>query len=215
MDNKVMNKLSYGLFVLTATEDGKDNGCITNTAAQVTTTPNRVTIAVNKDNYTHGMIMRTKACNISIISEDAEFEMFQQFGFQSGANVDKFSEESGAWMKENKSSCKRAANGVMYITKGCNAYISLYVTDTVDLGTHTLFICNVINGEILSDVPSATYAYYHAHIKTQMQKTGTTPDGKTVWKCKICGYEYVGETLPDDFICPVCKHPASDFEKVS
>ena len=215
MDSKVMNKLSYGLFVLTATEEGKDNGCITNTAAQVTTTPNRVTIAVNKDNYTHGMIMRTKACNISIISEDAEFEMFQQFGFQSGANVDKFSEESGAWMKENKASCKRAANGVMYITKGCNAYISLYVTDTVDLGTHTLFICDVVNGEILSDVPSATYAYYHAHIKTQMQKTGTTKDGKTVWRCKICGYEYVGETLPDDFICPVCKHPASDFEKIS
>ncbi|MCR5503163.1 MAG: flavin reductase [Lachnospiraceae bacterium] len=214
MDMKVMNKLSYGLFVLTATEEGKDNGCITNTAAQVTTTPNRVTIAVNKDNYTHGMIMRTKACNISIISEDAEFEMFRQFGFQSGANVDKFSEESGIWMKENKAFCRRAANGVLYIAKGCNAYLSLYVTDTVDLGTHTLFICDVVNGEILSEVPSATYAYYHAHIKTQVQKVGTTPEGKTVWKCKICGYEYVGDELPEDFICPVCKHPASDFEKI-
>lgn len=214
MDMKVMNLLSYGLFVLTATEDGKDNGCITNTAAQVTTTPNRVTIAVNKDNYTHGMIMRTKALNISIISEDAEFEMFRHFGFQSGANVDKFSEASGDWMKENKAFCKRAANGVMYIEKGCNAYLSLYVTDMVDLGTHTLFICDVVNGEILSNVPSATYAYYHANIKTQVKKVGTTPEGKTIWKCRICGYEYVGDELPEDFICPVCKHPASDFEKI-
>lgn len=214
MDTKVMNKLSYGLFVLTAHEEGKDNGCITNTAAQVTSTPNRVSIAVNKDNYTHDMIMRTKACNISIISEDAEFEMFKQFGFQSGRDVDKFSEESGEWMRENKASCQRAANGVMYITKGCNSYISLWVTDTIDLGTHTLFICDVVNGEILSGVPSATYAYYHAHIKTQVQKVGTTPEGKTIWRCKICGYEYVGDELPDDFICPVCKHPASDFEKV-
>lgn len=215
MDKKVMNQLSYGLFVLTAEEEGKDNGCIINTAAQVTTTPNRVTIAVNKGNYTHHMIMRTRKCNISVISEDAEFEMFKQFGFQSGGGIDKFSPDSGVWMKENKASCRRAENGVMYITKGCNSYLSLKVFETVDLGTHTLFICDVTGGEMLSSVPSATYAYYHAHIKTQVQKVGTTPEGKTVWRCKICGYEFVGDELPEDFVCPVCKHPAEDFERVT
>lgn len=215
MDKKVMNNLSYGLFVLTAEEEGKDNGCIINTAAQVTTTPNRVSIAVNKGNYTYYMIKRTGKCNISIISEDAEFEMFRQFGFQSGGSVDKFSPASGIWMKENRAQCKRAANGVMYITKGCNAYLSLEVFQMVDLGTHMLFICDVTDGEIISAIPSATYAYYHANIKTQVQKVGVTPEGKTVWRCKICGYEFVGEELPEDFICPVCKHPAEDFERVS
>lgn len=215
MDKKVMNNLSYGLFVLTAEEEGKDNGCIINTAAQVTTTPNRVSIAVNKGNYTYHMIKRTGKCNISIISEDAEFEMFKQFGFQSGGGVDKFSPNSGVWMKENKAECKRAANGVMYITKGCNSYLSLRVVQMMDLGTHMLFVCDVTDGEAISGVPSATYAYYHANIKTQVQKVGVTPEGKTVWRCKICGYEFVGEELPEDFICPICKHPAEDFEKVS
>lgn len=215
MDNKVMNNLSYGLFVLTAKEGEKDNGCIINTAMQVTSTPNRVSIAVNKTNYTHDMIVRTSTCNISIISESAEFDMFKHFGFQSGKDVDKFSAESGEWMKENSGSCKRAANQIMYIASGVNAYISLEVESQVDLGTHTMFICKVTDGEILNDTPSATYSYYHANIKNQVQKVGTTPEGKTIWKCKICGYEYEGEELPEDFICPWCKHPASDFEKVT
>lgn len=215
MDNKVMNNLSYGLFVLTAKEGEKDNGCIINTAMQVTSTPNRVSIAVNKTNYTHDMIVRTKACNVSIVSEAAVFDMFKHFGFQSGKDVDKFSVDSGEWMKENRDNCKRAANGIMYIASGINAYISLEVESQVDLGTHTMFICNVTDGEILNDTPSATYSYYHANIKNQVQKVGTTPEGKTIWKCKICGYEYEGEELPEDFICPWCKHPASDFEKVT
>ena len=214
MDMKVMNQLSYGLFVLTAKEGDKDNGCIINTAMQVTATPNRVSVTVNKGTYTHDMIARTKSCNISIISEDASFDMFRHFGFQSGRDVNKFSAESGEWMKENINRCKRSANGIMYIAEGVNAYISLEVESQVDLDTHTMFICKVTDGEILNDTPSATYSYYHSNIKTQVEKVGTTPEGKTVWKCKICGYVYEGEELPEDFICPWCKHPASDFEKV-
>ena len=118
-------------------------------------------------------------------------------------------------MKENIESCKRSANGVMYITQGVNSYISCKVKDTVDLGTHALFICEVTDGEIINDVPSATYAYYHQHIKTQVEQIGTTPEGKVIWKCKICGYVYEGDPIPEDFICPWCKHPASDFEKVA
>ncbi len=214
MDKKVMEKLSYGLFVCTAREGDKDNGCIINTATQVTIIPNRVTVAINKSNYTHDMVVRTKAMNISVISEDADFDMFKHFGFQSGKDVDKFSPASGEWMKENQSKCKRADNGIMYIEEGVNSYMSLAVTDIIDLDTHSLFICQVTDGAILNDVASATYAYYHKNIKTQVEKVGRTPEGKTVWKCKICGYVYEGEELPDDFICPWCKHPASDFEKV-
>ena len=214
MDKKVLEKLSYGLFVCTAKEDSKDNGCIINTVMQVTDTPTRVMVAINKNNYTHDMVMKTKACNISTISEDADFDMFKHFGFQSGSGVDKFSPESGHWMKENHSKCLRASNGIMYITEGVNSYMCLEVESTVDLDSHTLFICKATDGEILNETPSATYSYYHKHIKTQVEKVGTTPEGKTVWKCKICGYVYEGEDLPDDFICPWCKHPASDFEKV-
>ncbi|MBO5424269.1 MAG: flavin reductase [Lachnospiraceae bacterium] len=214
MDNKVMEKLSYGLFVCTAKDGEKDNGCIINTATQVTSSPNRVMVAINKDNYTHDMVVKTKALNVSTISEAASFDMFKHFGFQSGRDVDKFSPSSGEWMKENLASCKRAKNGIMYITEGVNSYISLEVYEMVDLGSHTMFICDVVDGEVLNDIASATYAYYHKSIKTQVEKVGATPEGKTVWKCKICGYVYEGEDLPEDFICPWCKHPASDFEKV-
>lgn len=215
MDNKVMEKLSYGLFVCTAKEGDKDNGCIINTVTQVTSTPNRVAVAINKDNYTHDMVVNTKAMNVSTINEDAEFDMFKHFGFQSGKDVNKFSVDSGKWMEENLDKCKIADNGIMYITVGVNSYMSLLVEDIIDLGTHSLFICTVTNGKILNDVASATYEYYHQHIKTQVEKVGTTPEGKTVWKCKICGYIYEGEDLPEDFICPWCKHPAEDFEKVT
>ncbi len=205
MDKKAMNKLSYGLFVLTAVTGTKDNGCITNTAIQVTTDPNRIAFAVNKANLTHDMLLESKVFNISIISEKADFEVFKRFGFQSGRDVDKF---------EGYDKFKRSANGVTYVTEGTNSYISGTVFDTVDLGTHTLFICDVTDAEILTDDRSATYEYYHANIKPKPEAVGKTPDGQVVWRCTICGYEYVGEELPDDFICPLCKHPASDFEKI-
>ena len=206
MDNKAMYKLSYGLFVLTAKVGDKENGCITNTAIQVASEPNQLSFAVNKANYTHDMIMETKKCNISVISEEADFELFKHFGFQSGRDVDKFA---------GFTDCKYSPNEIPYITKGTNAYFSIYVQQTVDLGSHTLFIGVPVAMEVLSDAPSATYAYYQSNIKPKPEAVKKTPDGQTVWRCKICGYEYVGEELPDDFICPICKHPASDFEKVS
>lgn len=204
MNDKAMFKLSYGLFVITACRDGRDNGCITNTAVQVTSNPNRISVTINKANYTHDMIKDTGLFTVSVLSEEATFGIFKHFGFQSGRDVSKFA---------GYTECKKAPNGTMIITVGTNAYISGKVVQEVDLGTHTMFIADVTDMEILSDVPSATYTYYQENIKPKPEAVGTTPNGETIWRCRICGYEYVGEELPEDFICPVCKHPASDFEK--
>ena len=206
MDAKAMFQLTYGLFVVTAHRNGKHNGCITNTAGQVTADPNRISLAVNKANYTHDMIKDSGKFTVSIISQDADFSLFKHFGFQSGRDVDKFVDFSD---------CKEATNGTLYITKGTNAYISAEVEQTIDLGTHTLFIARVTDMEVLSNTPSVTYTYYQEHIKPKPEAVGKTPDGQTVWRCRICGYEYVGEELPDDFICPICKHPKADFEKIT
>ncbi len=204
MDNQTIYKLSYGLFVLTSAQNGKDSGCIINTAGQVTLVPNRISITVDKTNYTHDLIIASKKFNISILSEKADFAPFQRFGFQSGRDVDKFN---------NYHACKRSQNGLYYITEGTNGYISGTVEQTIDLGTHTIFIAQVNDMESLDTTPSATYTYYQKHIKPQPQDQ--PKKGKTIWRCIICGYEYEGEELPADFICPLCKHPASDFVKVS
>lgn len=206
MDNMAMRNLTYGLFVLTAKEGDKDNGCIVNTVQQVTTEPNVITVTVNKNNLTHDMIMNTKKLTVSVLSQDADFEVFKRFGFQSGRDVDKFA---------GYSEMKRGNNDLYYVTEGTNAFMSAYVKDAIDLGTHTLFIAMITDMEVLSKTPSATYEYYHKNIKPKPEAVGKTSDGQTVWRCIICGYEYVGEELPDDFICPICKHPASDFEKVT
>ncbi len=200
-----MFQLTYGLFILTANENGRDNGCVINTAGQVTSEPNRITIAVNKANHTHDMVKASGRFAVSIISEDASFELFKRFGFQSGREADKFAGFAG---------CKRGADGLLHITEGTNGYISAQVEQAIDLGTHTLFIAKVTDMETLSGVPSVTYTYYQNHIKPKPEDTGKKQDGKTIWRCRICGYEYVGEELPADYICPICKHPASDFEKV-
>ena len=205
MDKKAMYKLTYGLFVLTANENGKDNGCIINTAIQAAGDPNQVSISVSKQNYTHDMIVRTGKFTVSSITEKADFSLFKRFGFQSGKDTDKFQGFDG-WM--------RGINGVTYITEGTNAYISVEVEKSVDLGSHTLFIGKVTDMEVLSDDKSVTYEFYQSNIKPKPEQVGTTPKGETVWRCIICGYEYVGEELPEDFICPWCKHPASDFEKI-
>ena len=205
MDKKAMYKLTYGLFVLTANENGNDNGCIINTAIQAAVDPNQVSISVSKQNYTHDMIVRTGKFTVSSITEKADFSLFKRFGFQSGKDTDKFQGFDG-WM--------RGINGVTYITESTNAYISVEVEKSVDLGSHTLFIGKVTDMEVLSDDKSVTYEFYQSNIKPKPEKVGTTPKGETVWRCIICGYEYVGEELPEDFICPWCKHPASDFEKI-
>ena len=206
MDKKAMYKLSYGLFILTAREGEKDNGCVINTAIQAASTPNQISVCVNKANFTHDMIMRTGAFTISVISQKASFDLFKHFGFQSGKNVNKFAD-----FKD----CKRGENGIFYITQGTNAFISIKVEKTEDLGSHTMFVGEITDMEVLSDDTSATYEYYMNNIKPKPEAVGKTADGKTIWRCKICGYEYVGEELPDDFICPTCKHTAADFEKVT
>lgn len=203
MDKKTMYKLTYGLFVLTSASEGKDSGCIINTAGQVTSEPNRISITVNKSNFTHDLVKRSGKFNVSILSEAASFDTFKHFGFQSGRDVDKFADYA---------ECKRSANGLYYVTAGTNGYISAAVEQSIDLGSHTMFIAAVEDMEVLSDVPSATYAYYQSAIKPKPEKIAAA--GKTVWRCTVCGYVYEGEEIPADFICPLCKHPASDFEKV-
>lgn len=207
MNPKAMYKLSYGLFVCTAVRDGRANGCIINTAIQVASEPNRISVAINKANFTHDMVKETGACNISVISQEASFDLFKHFGFQSGRDVDKFADYPTA-------NYEKADNGIPYITAGTNAYFSLKVVDAVDLGSHTLFICDPVFMTVLSDAGSCTYEFYQNNIKPKPEAVGTTPKGETVWRCRICGYEWVGEELPDDFICPICKHPKADFEKV-
>lgn len=204
MNKKTMYNLTYGLFVLTSCQNGKDSGCIINTAAQVTSEPNRISIAVNKNNFTHDLVKASGKFNISILSEDASFETFRHFGFQSGRMTNKF---------DGFAACRRSENGLYYITEGTNGYISAAVEQMIDLGSHTLFIAHVDDMDVLSSVPSATYSYYQSNIKPQPEKPKA--EGKTVWRCTVCGYIYEGEDLPADFVCPLCKHPASDFEKVT
>ena len=205
MNKKAMYAISYGLFVLTARTGEKDNGCITNTVAQVTSEPNRISVAVNKNNHTCGMILESGCFTASVIAQNATFDLFKRFGFQSGRDVNKF---------EGYGKTQRAENGTLIVTEGTNTWISAKVEQSIDLGSHMLFIASVTDMEVLSDIPSATYSYYQDQIKPKPEAVGKTPEGKTVWRCRICGYEYVGEELPEDFICPICKHPASDFEKV-
>ena len=206
MDKKALYKLSYGLFVLTTREGEQDNGCIINTAIQAASDPNQMSVCVSKLNHTHDMIQRTGVFNVSVLSQRAGFDLFKHFGFQSGRDVNKFETFAGY---------ARGANGLCYITEGTNAYFSVKVTKMEDLGSHTMFLGEITDMEVLSDAPSATYDYYLNHIKPKPQAVGTAEDGKTIWRCTICGYEYVGEELPEDYICPLCKHPASDFEKVA
>ncbi|MCI8991990.1 MAG: MBL fold metallo-hydrolase [Eubacterium sp.] len=200
IDNNAFFKLSYGLFVLTAKDGEKDNGCIINTVTQLTDTPKRITVAVNKQNLTHDMILKTGIFNVSVLTEEVPFKVFQHFGFQSGREVNKF---------EKCDNVKRSNNGVYYIPKYTNAFLSANVIEAKDYGTHTLFVAEVTQAAVLSDVPSVTYTYYFEHIKP---KPAPADEDKKGFVCKICGYVYEGEELPADFICPLCKHGAEDFE---
>lgn len=197
MDKKAFYKLTYGLFLLSAREEGRDNACIINTAIQVANDPARIAFAVLKGNHTHDMILRNGVFAISSISESAEFDLFRRFGMQSGREVDKF---------EGFTDVARGENDLYYLTKGANMTMSGRVVDQMDLGSHTLFIGEVGDAEVLSDEPSCTYAYYQSDIKPQAKK-----EEKKGWVCTVCGYVYEGDPLPADFICPWCKHGAEDF----
>ena len=199
MDTQALFKIGYGLYVLTA-RDEKDNGCIINTVMQVTSNPLQVAIAINKRNYTNEMIQKTRKFNLSILSEKADFSIYEHFGYKSGRDTDKFATFCNT---------KRSPNGLLYITKGTNAYMSAYVQHEMDLGTHSLFIGQLVAIENLNDDKSATYDYYQNNVKPKTENTV-----KKGWRCKICGYIYEGDELPVDYICPICKHGAIDFEKL-
>lgn len=200
IDKTALFKLSYGLFVLTACDGEKDNGCIINTVIQAAENPTRLVFAVNKSGLTHDMVLKTRKFNVSVISEKSKMDVFRHFGFASGREVNKFNTPVF--------SAKRSENEVYYLSDGFNAYFSGFVTDTVDLGTHTLFIATVVKAQVLDSAKSMTYTYYFENVKP-----APTQESKG-WICKICGYVYEGEELPDDFVCPICKHTASDFEKI-
>lgn len=201
VDNNALFKIGYGLYVLSAKEGAKDNGCIINTVVQVTNSPNRLAVAVNKQNHTHDMILRTKVFNISVLTEDTPFSTFQRYGFASGRDTDKFAGVPEA----------RTANGLRFVPETANAVISGKVISTVDCGSHTLFIADVTEAHILSEDPSVTYQYYFDHIKPAPAALAGQKKG---WVCKICGYVYEGEELPEDYVCPLCKHGPADFEPV-
>lgn len=199
-----MFKIPYGLYIVTTVADGRDNGCVSNTFQQVTDTPNQVSVCLNNSTLTCEMVRKSGILTVSIMSEKADFSLFKRFGFQSGRDADKFKDFTGS---------RRVGNGTLAVTEGTNAFVSVKVSQSIDLGTHTMFIGEVTEMETLSAVPSATYSYYQQHIKPQPSAAAAA--GHTVWRCRVCGYEYEGEELPADFICPVCNHPASDFEKVT
>lgn len=208
VDETALFALSYGLYILSAREGDKDNACIINTASQAANKPNCIAISVNKQNLTHDMILRTGKFNLSVLTEDVPFKVFEHFGFHSGRDTDKF---AGCATRT------ASANGLVYVPKYTNAFVSGRVVSTQDCGSHTLFVAEVTEARVLSDRPSVTYAYYFAHIKPQPQPS--TSQGK-IWVCKICGYIYdevaegvAFEDLPEDWVCPLCKHPKSDFER--
>jgi len=203
VDNKVFSKFSYGVEVLTTRVDGRDYGCIINTAGQVASAdPKKITISCIKKNHTCDMVMKAGRFNISILTEDAPYSLFQRFGFQSGRDVDKFADLDYD---------VRTSNGIRYIPQYTNAVLSCEIIDVKDLETQTLYIANVVEAKVLSSAPSCTYGYYHAHIKP---KKNPAPEQKECWVCKVCGYVFEGAEMPDDFTCPLCKHGKDEFEHV-
>lgn len=202
MTKNPMFALTYGLFIVTARKAGIDNGCLINTATQVSSTPNRIAISVNKSGYTHELLQGSDSFALSVLDESADFALIERFGYHSGRDKAKFADFP---------SCARTTSGLYYVTTGTNAVLSVKTEKTIDLDSHTLFIGSVMDMTLLSDKPSMTYAYYGEHIKPKpVAETTEEP----VWRCTVCGYEYHGESIPSDFICPLCKHPASDFVKI-
>ncbi len=198
-DMTALFKIGYGLYVVTSNDGKKDNGCIVNTVSQVTSSPNRIAVCINKQNYTHHIVQQTGIMNINCLSVDAPFKVFEDYGFRSGRNVDKFEGQT----------MPRSANGLIMLPNYVNAVMSLKVEQYVDLDTHGMFICTVSEARVLSDRETITYTYYQQNVKPKPDT-----EGKKGWVCKVCGYVYEGEELPEDFICPLCKHGASDFEKL-
>jgi len=198
-DLTALFNIGYGLYVVTSNDGKKDNGLIVNTVTQVTNTPNRIAVTINKENYSHHIIKQTGIMNINCLTEDAPFKVFEAFGFRSGRNVDKFAE------------CQplRSDNGLVFLPRYINSFMSLKVEQYVDLDTHGMFICSVTEARVLSNRETMTYTFYQNNVKPRPET-----EGKTGYVCKVCGYVYEGDELPDDIVCPLCKHGAADFEKI-
>ena len=198
-DLSALFNLGYGLYVVTSNDGKKDNGLIVNTVSQVTNTPNRIAVTINKENYSHHIIKQTGIMNVNCLSTDAPFSVFETFGFQSGRTTDKFA------------SCEplRSDNGLVFLPKYINSFMSLKVMQYVDFDTHGMFICEITEARVISDRETMTYTYYQKHVKPKPQT-----EGRKGYVCKVCGYVYEGEELPEDFICPLCKHGAADFEPI-
>ncbi len=198
-DLTALFRIGYGLYVVTSNDGKKDNGLIVNTVIQLTDTPNRVAVNINKANYSHHVIKQTGMLNVNCLSTEAPFSVFQQFGFQTGRSVDKFSGQT----------VHRSDNGLVFLDKYINAFMSLKVEDYVDLGTHGMFICSVTEARVMSNQETMTYTYYQNNVKPKPET-----EGKKGFVCKVCGYIYEGDELPADYICPLCKHGAADFEQI-
>lgn len=198
-DLTALFNIGYGLYVVTSNDGIKDNGLIVNTVTQVTNTPNRIAVTINKQNYSHHIIKQTGKMNINCLTQDAPFSVFEKYGFVSGRNVDKF----------EGSVCLRSDNGLVFLPQYINSFMSLKVEQYVDLDTHGMFICSVTEARVFSDRETMTYSYYQNNVKPKPQT-----DGKKGFVCSVCGYIYEGDVLPDDFVCPLCKHGAADFEAI-
>ena len=199
-DLTALFNIGYGLYVVTCNDGRKDNGLIVNTVTQVTNTPNRIAVTINKENYSHHVIKQSGLMNVNCLSVDAPFSVFEKFGFVSGRNVDKFAGEV----------CNHSDNGLVFLNRYINSFMSLKVEQYVDLDTHGMFICSVTEARVLSDKDTMTYTYYQNNVKPKPETAG-----KKGFVCKVCGYVYEGETLPEDIVCPLCKHGASDFEPIA
>ena len=198
-DLTALFKIGYGLYVVTSNDGKKDNGLIVNTVTQVTNTPNRIAVTINKDSYSHHVIKQTGKMNINCLSEEAPFSVFENFGFVSGRNADKFANITPL----------RSDNGLAFLPRYINSFMSLKVEQYVDLDTHGMFICSITESRVISDKNTMTYTYYQDNVKPKPQT-----EGKKGYVCKICGWIYEGDTLPEDIVCPLCKHGASDFEEI-
>ncbi len=199
-DMSALFKLGYGLYVVTSHDGTKDNGLIVNTVTQLTDNPYRVAVNINKANYSHHIIQQTGRMNVNCLSTETPFQVFQNFGFQSGRTADKFADSTPL----------RSDNGLVFLSRYINAFLSLQVEQYVDLETHGMFICRVTEARVISDAETMTYTYYQEHVKPK-----PAAEGKKGYVCKVCGYIYEGDTLPEDFVCPLCKHGAADFEPIS
>ncbi|MBQ3754597.1 MAG: flavin reductase [Clostridia bacterium] len=199
-DDKALFNIGYGLYVVTSNDGEKDNGLIVNAVTQVTNTPSRVAVTINKQNYSHHVIKQTGVMNVNCLSIEAPFSVFECFGFRSGRNVDKF---------EGQDDIIHSANGLAVLPRYINSYMSLKVDEYLDLGTHGMFICSVTEARVINNVETMTYTYYQKNVKPKPQT-----EGKKGYVCKVCGYVYEGDELPEDFVCPLCTHGAADFEKL-